>query len=295
MSTYSHLSKIFRTAMEIPFDDSSKIVLISDCHKGDGSWVDDFIHNQNLYYCALKYYYKNGFTYIDLGDSDELWKNKNFDEISNVYTDIFALLHAFYVEKRFYMIYGNHDIIKKYPPFVKKHLSRYYDSHADRYEPLFEGIRVHEGLILKHTDSQTKLLLIHGHQGDLLNDTLWRLCRFLARTVWRRLEFFGYKDPTRAAKNYEQRKKVERKIIGWVAENHQIVVAGHTHRPTCPPKGEEPYFNDGSCVHPNCITCIEIVNSELTLVKWDVKTRADRSVYVDKEPIARPWKIDGEL
>ena len=291
MSTYNRLSKIFQSSMEIPFDNSSKIVLISDCHRGDGSWVDDFTHNQNLYYSAIKYYYNHGFTYIDLGDSDELWKNKRFSDISNIYTDIFRLLHDFYKEDRFYMVFGNHDIIKKYPAFVKKNLQRYYNSHTDSYEPLFENIKVHEGLILKQAETETKILLIHGHQGDLLSDIFWRLGRFLTRYVWRRLEFFGHKDPTSAAKNYQERRKVERKILEWVSVNQQMVIAGHTHRPTCPPEDMLPYFNDGSCVHPNCITCIEIENSEITLVKWDIKTREDRTVFVDREPIALPRKI----
>ncbi len=277
--------------MEIPFDDSSKIVLISDCHRGDGSWVDDFSHNQNIYYSAVKQYYDNGFTYIDLGDSDELWKNKKFSDISNIYTDTFRLLHDFYREGRYYMLFGNHDIVKKYPAFVRKNLQRYYNSHTDSYEPLFENVKVHEGLILKQKESQTKIFLVHGHQGDLLSDMLWRLGRFLTRYVWRRLEFFGHKDPTSAAKNYQERRKVERKILEWVSANQQIVIAGHTHRPTCPPEEAQPYFNVGSCVHPNCITCIEIVNSEITLVKWDIKTREDRTVYVDREPIAIPRKI----
>ncbi len=292
MSTFTRLNEIFKSADEIAFDDSSKIVLISDCHRGDGSWVDDFTHNQNLYYAAIKYYYKNGFTYIDLGDSDELWKNKNFSDISNIYTDIFRLLHDFYKEDRYYMIYGNHDIVKKYPAYIKKNFERYYNSHTDSYEPLFENIKAHEGLILKHRDTQSKVLLIHGHQGDLLNDIFWRLGRFLTRYVWRKLELFGLKDPTSAAKNYAKERKVERKILEWVRINKQTVIAGHTHRPTCPPEEVHPYFNDGSCVHPNCITAMEIENAEITLVKWDIKTKEDRSVYVDREPLAVPRKLE---
>lgn len=291
MSTFNRLSAIFKSSLEIPFDNSSKIVVISDCHRGDGSWVDDFSHNQNIYYSALKYYYNNGYTYIDLGDSDELWKNRKFSDICNIYADTFRLLHDFYKDSRYYMIFGNHDIVKKNPAFVQKNLQRYYNSHTDQFEPLFENIEVHEGLILKHIETQTKIFLIHGHQGDIISDVFWRLGRFLSRHVWRRLEIFGHKDPTSAAKNYEERKKVEKKILEWVAINKQIVIAGHTHRPTCPSGNALPYFNDGSCVHPNCITCIEIVNSEIALIKWDIKTKEDRTVYVDREPIAISRKI----
>jgi UDP-2,3-diacylglucosamine pyrophosphatase LpxH len=291
MSTYKRLTEVFNSSREIALDNSSKIVLISDCHRGDGSWVDDFSHNQNIYYSALKHYFDNGFTYIELGDGDELWKNKNFSDISNIYTDTFRLLHKFYKENRLYMIFGNHDIIKREPSFLEKNLQRYYNSHVERYEPLFENIKVHEGLILSHSGTGIKILLVHGHQGDLLDDRFWRLGRFLVRYVWRKLEFFGLKDPTSAAKNYAKKKKVEKKIIEWVTSNKQMVIAAHTHRPTCPNKGELLYFNDGSCVHPNCITAIEIENSNITLVKWDVKTKDDGSLFVANEIIAAPWKI----
>lgn len=290
-STFNRLSRIFRTSEEIPFDRSSRIVLFSDCHKGDGSWVDDFSHNRNLYYCALQYYYKSGFTYIDLGDSDELWKNRSFPEICNIYSDISRLLRKFYAHGRFYMIFGNHDIVKKYACFDAENLAKYYNSRTDRYESLFPGITVHEGLILRDTETQKKIFLVHGHQGDLVSDIFWKVGRFLTRYVWRRLEFFGLKDPTSAAKNYEKKRKVERKIIGWVSANRQTVIAGHTHRPTCPGENDVPYFNTGSCVHPDCITCIELVNAELSLVKWDVKTREDRTVYVDRELLAVPRKV----
>ena len=291
MPTYYRLSKIFQSSMEIPFDSSTKIVLISDCHRGDGSWTDDFIHNQHLYFAALKHYYGNGFIYIDLGDSDELWKNKRFKDISSIYIDIFRLLHGFYKENRLYMIFGNHDMVKKDPSFVKKHYQRYFDNHIGHYEPLFEDIKVHEGLILKQTETGKKILLVHGHQGDLLDDMFWKLGRFLSRHIWRKLELFGVKDITSAAKNNEKKKKVEKKLIHWALKNNQTVIAGHTHRPTCSPNQDMPYFNDGSCVHPSCITCIEIVNSEIHLVKWNIRTKEDRTLFANRQEIAVPRKI----
>ena len=291
MSTFNRLTQLLNSSPEIPYDSTSKFVMISDCHRGDGSWVDDFSFNQNIYYCAIKYYYNNGFTYFDLGDSDELWKNTNFKDISSIYADVFRLLHNFYSDNRFYMIYGNHDIMKRQPAFIKKNLQTYYDNHKDCYEPLFEDITVHEGLVLKNIEKNRRILLVHGHQGDILNDIYWKIGRFLTRYIWRRLEFFGYKNPTSAAKNLVKKRKVERKIIEWVTVNQQPIIAGHTHRPSCPPENEQPYFNDGSCIHPNCITCIELVNSELTLVKWRVKTKDDQTVYIDRQPIAFPRKI----
>ena len=74
MSTRSRLDEIFRSAPVLPFDDGSKLVIMSDCHRGDGSWIDNFAHNQNIFYAALRHYFDNGFTYIENGDGDELWK-----------------------------------------------------------------------------------------------------------------------------------------------------------------------------------------------------------------------------
>jgi len=42
MSVASRLSEVFESSGEIPFDDSSKLVFFSDCHRGDNSWTDDF-------------------------------------------------------------------------------------------------------------------------------------------------------------------------------------------------------------------------------------------------------------
>ena len=57
MNTNRVLSKIFASAQVIPINDSSRIVLISDCHRSDGSWADDLSRNQNVYYAALDYYF----------------------------------------------------------------------------------------------------------------------------------------------------------------------------------------------------------------------------------------------
>ena len=84
MNTLKRISKVFKTAEEIVFDDNSKIVLMSDCHRGDGNWSDDFSKNQNIYFAALTHYYDKNYTYIEIGDGDELWENKRFSDITKV-------------------------------------------------------------------------------------------------------------------------------------------------------------------------------------------------------------------
>ena len=65
-----------------------------------------------------------------------------------------------------------------------------------------------------------------------------------------------------------------------------ILITGHTHRPVMP---EEPsfYYNTGSCVHPRCITCIEIERGVMMLVKWSMSARSDSILYVAREQISK--------
>ena len=57
MSSSYRLSKAFKEAKTVPFDDTSKFILFSDCHRGDNSYADDFANNRNIYFNALKHYF----------------------------------------------------------------------------------------------------------------------------------------------------------------------------------------------------------------------------------------------
>ena len=74
---YKRLDQAFENAPILELSESSKLILISDCHRGRGTSNDNFLKNQNLYFAALRYYYREGFTYIELGDGDELWENRS--------------------------------------------------------------------------------------------------------------------------------------------------------------------------------------------------------------------------
>ena len=76
MNTYRRLSKVYENSKVIPYDYYSKFVIMSDCHRGSGNSGDNFLKNQNIFFAALNDYYKKGFTYIELGDGDELWENR---------------------------------------------------------------------------------------------------------------------------------------------------------------------------------------------------------------------------
>ena len=66
--TARRLDKAYGEALCVPVHMGSRIVLMSDCHRGVGNWGDNFQANQNLYFAALQYYNRRKFIYIELGD-----------------------------------------------------------------------------------------------------------------------------------------------------------------------------------------------------------------------------------
>lgn len=287
MSTESRLNKLFQTSPVVPCDYLSRFVIMSDCHRGVGNWGDNFQKNESIYSAALNFYYQNDFTYIELGDGDELWENRCMKEIIATHSDIFELLSRYYQENRLYMLCGNHDNIKKKQKILQC-CNEYYCESQCCSLPLMPGLCVHESLILKNRINGHSIFLVHGHQGDLLNDTLWKLSRFLVRYIWRPLELFALNDPTSAAKNNTKKSAVEQRLSAWSSKHSQMIIAGHTHRPSFPEANTSRYFNCGSCVHPHCITAIEICNDKITLVKWNVQSRSNLNLYIGREIIAGP-------
>lgn len=291
MNTFKRISQVFESAQQILFDDSFRVILMSDCHRGDGSWADDFSRNQNLYFAALTHYYNEGYTYIEIGDGDELWECSTFSDIREAHSDVFWLMSKFHNEGRLYFVFGNHDMVKKDAFFAKYNLHRYFNGRNRKYMPLFKDMKAHEGLVLIHKITGDKIFLVHGHQVDCLNDRLWKLARFLVRYLWRPLNTFGVNDPTRTAKNYKKKETAEKRLTEWVIREKHMLIAGHTHRPMFPKAGDPPYFNDGCCVHPRCITGIEIADGNIILVKWNVKTKDDGTLFIGREVLAGPRRL----
>ncbi|WP_340200079.1 metallophosphoesterase [Ascidiimonas sp. W6] len=273
MSSKRLLSNAFKKAKRVAFNNSSKLVLFSDCHRGDNSFADDFANNRNIYFHALKYYFDEGFSYFELGDGDELWENHSFDSIFRAHKNVFLIMKQFHDQNRLHLIYGNHDMVYKNPQYVAKNLYTYLNPKTGKEEPLFDGIQVNESIVLTHEDTKQQLFLIHGHQADWWNYTFWRWGRFLVRILWKPLQVVGIADPTSPAKNHKELIKVERRIKKWIYENGNLLtITGHTHRPRFPEPGDLAFFNDGSCVHPRSITGIEIENGAIRLIKWNIDT-----------------------
>lgn len=260
------VSKAFAHALRLPLQADSRYVLFSDCHRGVGNANDNFLKNEYLYLAALQFYDRLSFTYLELGDGDELWENRSIQRIQEMHSESFSLLKRLRSEGRMYALYGNHDIENARAGF-------------------------HEAIILQDEKHRRDIYLTHGHQVDWLNSTLWRLSRFLVRYVWSVLEKLGIPDPTSAAKNNKRKKISELRLTSWAKTHHCILVTGHTHHPMIGTKAS-PYCNTGSCIHPSGITCIEIENRCLTLVKWSMQADEKLSLHVVRTVLGKTVCID---
>ncbi|WP_028283245.1 metallophosphoesterase family protein [Olleya marilimosa] len=291
-SAKKKLDRAYNNAKVVAFDDDSKFILFSDCHRGDNSFADDFANNRNIYYHALKHYYVQGFAYAELGDGDELWENNSFESILYAHKNVYGLMQLFHKQKRLHMIWGNHDMVYRDPNYVKKNLHSFFDPKVGADVELFGDIEYNEAIILKHKDTQQELFLTHGHQADWWNYTFWKWSRFMVRVLWKPLNVMGIADPTSPAKNYKELIKVERRTKKWITENNNIMtVVGHTHRPRFPEPGDVAFFNDGSCVHPRSITGIEIENGAISLIKWQIATKEDGTLQIVRVLLEGPRRL----
>ena len=249
MSYKKRLDRAFVNAPILKLHANTKYVFFSDCHRGIGDNNDNFVKNASIYHAALQYYYQYGFTYIEAGDGDELWENYCLEQIMEIHNDVFSKFCELNKDNRFYMLYGNHDIIKRTMP------------------PLFPNFCFLEGLILQSENPYVNVRIAHGHQADLMNSVFWKFTRFLVRHLWAPLENFGVLDPTSASKNSKKKARIEKKLIAYAKERNCHLLAGHSHRALLGTK-DSPYHNSGSCVFPNYITCIELCGYNIRHIKW---------------------------
>ena len=104
MHTDQRLMEAYENARVEYFDENSRYVFFSDCHRSNGSHYDEFTKNRNTYLFALEYYYKNGFTYVEAGDGDELWEHPRFRDIKNAHSGVFNVLKRFFDQDRLIML-----------------------------------------------------------------------------------------------------------------------------------------------------------------------------------------------
>lgn len=291
MFTDKRLTAAYKGAKTECFDKNSRYIFFSDCHRGDDSVSDEFTRNQNVFLHALNYYYDHGYIYVEVGDGDELWEYPKFKYIRLAHSDIFLELKKFFDEKRLIFLYGNHNIYLKYNNYVEEHYYKFYDEYNQEMCELFQGITPFEALVLKNKDSGQEILVVHGHQGDYMNDQLWKVSMFMLRYFWKFMHVVGFENPTSPARNLFKRHKVEKAYEKWICKHKMMLICGHTHRQKYPKKNDLPYFNTGCCTRTRGITGIEIIENNIIMVDWRVRSdpngimRIYRNVMRGPEPI----------
>lgn len=272
---FRRLTAVWHTARTVPFDDSSRLVFFSDCHRGDGSRADAFARNEPLFLGALEHYFRQGYTYVEVGDGDEMWQNPRIEDIRRAHPDTFDLLHRFDREGRLHLLLGNHDLHGRQSHRVEK-----------------AGLVAQEGLILQHRWTGQQIFVVHGHQADIHSDRLHPLSQFFVRKVWKRLLLLCPAPVNRERARFRV-SLIEQRIAAWAAHRQQVVICGHTHRPALPGSQSAAYFNTGSCVYPGYITGLELSEGKIALVRWTAQpeTRSVASTQLQRGLLAPPLTL----
>ncbi|MGM0395878.1 MAG: metallophosphoesterase [Bacillota bacterium] len=285
MFTQKRLDQAFSNARVEYFDENSKYVFMSDCHRGDGSHTDEFTKNQNVFLYAMDYYYKNQFVYVEVGDGDELWEQQKFKYIKNAHYDVFESIKKFFYHDRLIMLYGNHNMYLKDPEYVEKNYTTYYNEYREQKFDFLKGLEPIEALVLKHRKTGQEIFVVHGHQGDLANDQLWYPTMLSLKYFWRFMHSFGIKSPASPTKNVYKRHKIEKNYNKWILKNRKMLICGHTHRFKFPRSDDLPYFNTGCCIYPTTITAIEIDSGRVKIARWKMRVNQEGFLQARREVI----------
>lgn len=200
---------------------TDKFVLLSDQHRGNGDNADDFHISAKNFDTALDYYLANNFTYINMGDSEECWKNPA-QKVVDTYTESLKKEALFLQQNKFYKLFGNHDNDWAKDAKVKNYL-----------QPIFgENLQVLESLLLTTTinGKPLNLFLAHGHQGDDANDKNYKWTKCKVRIIWAPIERLIHYNPNKPAHNYRLRDRHNQIMYEWSKNKADtIFISGHTH------------------------------------------------------------------
>ena len=208
---HPHLERLLDTAKSVDLDRSSKIVILSDLHMGNGGRLDEFRRNAKLIKSILERYYRpQKYSLVLNGDIEELLKFP-IASIENQWHDFYDLFQSFEQNGFFWKTYGNHDA-----PLLEEKNYRFSSS-------LVESLKFHYG--------DKTLLLFHGHQASVF---MWETFPVISRAVILFLRYIakpiGIKNFS-VAYNSRRRFAVEKSIYEFSNREKIVSIIGHTHRP----------------------------------------------------------------
>ncbi|MBS1730514.1 MAG: metallophosphoesterase family protein [Bacteroidetes bacterium] len=201
---------------------SQSVIIFSDQHKGARNAKDDFKNAEKNYLAALAYYDQEKYYLINLGDSEELWKNP-VNAILKNNREIFSLEKKFIQRQAFSKVIGNHDLMWKEDPLAPFYLKNMYGKSI----PVFESVVIH----YQKNPFVCKLLCTHGHQGDRQSDGNAFSKWFVSR-IWGPLQSFFELNPNTPSCNNEKKSLHNEYMYEWSSrQNDLLLITGHTHQP----------------------------------------------------------------
>jgi len=228
---YTALSKLFNDLLKgksdkglvLPVEDTSRYIIFSDQHKGARNGYDDFALAEINYLQALNYYDREQFTYVNLGDAEELWKNSLSSVIKH--NKLCFEKEKLFADRGAYIkIIGNHDLYWANDPLAGIPLEKIYG----------QKITVYEALMLQRKSKDKTLLnifLTHGHQGDRQSDGNW-FNKWFISMIWGKLQAYFEINPNTPAFNDRLKNKHNMMMYEWTTlQKSTVLITGHTHQP----------------------------------------------------------------
>lgn len=236
------ISKPGERGLVLPVDkQSGRFIVFSDQHKGRRNGADDFMQAEPNYLAALNYYHNEEFTFINLGDSEELWEN-NLWQVKKKNKETFEAERKFLEKEKYIKVFGNHDLFWDNDPFAGWQLRSIFKAK----------VKVYEGVVLEVDSWQSAvgnlhsaadspdmvdkakpfhILLTHGHQGDAQSDGNW-FSKFFVAKIWAPLQAYLRVNPNTPAYDAEKKTLHNSIMYEWsAAQENLLLVTGHTHQP----------------------------------------------------------------
>lgn len=287
---YNSTRKNSKRVCTVNLDSTDKFIVFSDQHKGNRDSADDFASNELNYVSALQYYRQQNFSFINLGDSEELWKYKP-SEVLPRNENVFAAEAAFQ-PNHYFKTFGNHDLIWKNKMDVETLLKNYFTL----------PLPVYEGILLKTIVNAQQLTLFctHGHQGDKMSDnnafSTWIVAHF-----WTPIQRYLQINVNTPSKDDNLRNKHNKLMYEWSSNRkNMVLITGHTHKPVfasgkysshpsnqierdAHQKLKPSYFNTGCCCfNDGDITGIEIEGGYIRLIKWHYENNTSKRMILEE-------------
>jgi UDP-2,3-diacylglucosamine pyrophosphatase LpxH len=272
---------------------TDSFIIFSDQHKGNKDRADDFANSEANYIAALQHYQQQSFTFISLGDSEEIWKYKP-EEVIPKNEEAFKAEASFQKDNKYYRTFGNHDIIWKNKWDVERLLKPYFKI----------PMPVVEGVVLKTSIDNHVLSIFctHGHQGDKLSDNN-AISTWLVAHIWAPIQRYLQINVNTPSKDDTLRNKHNKLMYEWSSkQKNLLLITGHTHKPVFASgkysnhpsnkiNGIEhllkpTYFNTGCCCfNDGDITGIEIDKGFIRLVKWYDEGNATKRMILEERSL----------